>query len=400
MLKHGWFIAVLLVAAGVAAIIVHDTVENPVKPAVKVHPPATASIPGGDWPSFRGGPAMLGIAAGSLPDQFALRWQFKTKGAVESSPVIAEGRVFIGSNDGRVYALDVKTGRRLWDFKTPEDDAVLAPPLYHGGVVYIGATDGWLYALDARTGEAKWKYQTDDKIIGAANVIPATNGSGDWIIVGSYDGALHCVDAGTGKKVWTLETGNYINGAPAVLDGQVIFGGCDALMHVADAVNGTLVKTIQLPAYIPGTAAVDDGRAYVGHYEKEFVCVDLEKDQIAWTYKDEEHAAPFLSSPALTADRVVFGGQDKRLHCADRKTGERLWVFQTGGDVDGSPVVCGDKVVVGSADGKLYIVNLADGKEVWSYEIGGRLTSSPAVGGGLVVIGSQDGSVYAFGSKP
>jgi outer membrane protein assembly factor BamB len=107
----------------------------------------------------------------------------------------------------------------------------------------------------------------------------------------------------------------------------------------------------------------------VGHYEKEFVCVDLEQGQIAWTYKDEEHAAPFLSSPALTADRVVFGGQDKRLHCADRKTGERLWVFQTGGDVDGSPVVCGDKVVVGSADGKLYVVNLADGKEIWSYEI-------------------------------
>ena len=70
---------------------------------------------------FRGGPALTGIAGGSLPEHLQLLWTFKTGGPVKSSPAIVGGRVFIGSDDGNLYcpgagrwheSLGIQNGRR------------------------------------------------------------------------------------------------------------------------------------------------------------------------------------------------------------------------------------------------------------------------------------------------
>jgi len=214
---------------------------------------------------------------------------------------------------------------------------------------------------------------------------------------GSYDFKLYCLDAATGKSNWVYESSNYINGSPAAANGQTIFGGCDALIHVISLAEGKQVKEVEAGAYMIGSAALVDNRAYVGHYDNAFVCIDLSATNIVWTYRDR--AFPYYSSPAVTKDRVIFGGRDKRLHCVKRENGELAWAFATRGKVDSSPVVCGGKVVVGSDDGWLYLVSLADGKEIWSHELGQPIGSSPAVVDGKIVIGCDDGNVYCFGPK-
>ena len=74
---------------------------------------------------FRGGPALAGVAAGSLPERLELLWTFKTGGPVKSSAVIAGDKVFVGSNDGQVHALGLDSGREVWAFKA--GSAVQAP---------------------------------------------------------------------------------------------------------------------------------------------------------------------------------------------------------------------------------------------------------------------------------
>ena len=124
---------------------------------------------------------------------------------------------------------------------------------------------------------------------------------------------------------------------------------------------------------------------------------DPKGGDLKWKYRDRSF--PYFSSAAVTADRVIIGGRDKRLHCIDRASGKGVWTFQTRGEVESSPVVCGDAIIVGSGDGRLYCVGLADGKERWAYEIGAAVTASPAVADGRIVIGAEDGSVYCFGAK-
>jgi eukaryotic-like serine/threonine-protein kinase len=101
-------------------------------------PPVAAAAPG-EWTMFRGNPALTGVAAGSVPGQPALLWNYKTGAAVKSSAVIGGGKVYIGSDDGQVYALDFASGKKVWAFKS--GPAVLAPPLLADGTVLVGDSE-------------------------------------------------------------------------------------------------------------------------------------------------------------------------------------------------------------------------------------------------------------------
>jgi len=313
------------------------------------------------WPMFRGDPAQSGVSPARLPDKPVLKWRHKTGGPVTGTAAIVDGAVFIGSADSNVVCLSLADGSRRWTFQA--GGPLEASPLVLNGRVFIGDTLTNFFALDAATGAKVWSRGFDDKIKSSANC---------------------------------YETGNYINGSPAISRGRTAFGGCDALVHVVDVIGGRKQREIEAGAYIAASGAMDGNRLFVGHYENELLCVDVEEGKILWKYRDR--AFPFMSSPAVTADRVLVGSRDKRLHCVDRADGKVVWTFQTRGKVESSPVVAGDRVIFGSDDGRLYVVSLADGRERWNYELGQPVQSSPAVVDGHLVIGCDDGFVYCFGA--
>ena len=72
-------------------------------------------------------------------------WTFTTRARVESSPAIAGGRVFVGSNDGRFYVLNLNTGAKLWEFDAGAP--LSASPAIANGRIVIGSQDGRLYCF-------------------------------------------------------------------------------------------------------------------------------------------------------------------------------------------------------------------------------------------------------------
>ncbi|MGI6457749.1 MAG: PQQ-binding-like beta-propeller repeat protein [bacterium] len=348
-----------------------------------------------EWHMFRGGQQQLGMAAGSLPPELSLHWTFQTGGPVKSSAVVAESKVFVGSHDKNIYALELDSGNRIWAYET--EDIIEAPPMYLDGRIIVGSADGFLYCLDAGTGELIWRFETTDQILGSANWVYSPDRENKWVVFGSYDGRIYCVDFETGELNWHYGTQNYINGSPAISDDTVAAGGCDAFVYRLSAADGRELGALDSGAYIAASIASTGDRVYIGNYGNEFLCIDLSEQQVIWRYKHRNF--PYFSSAAVTDHLVVFGGRDRLLHCVKRDTGEGVWTFRTRGKVDSSPVICGDEVVVGSEDGRLYRIRLSDGSQVWSYEIGEGIISSPAVAGGKVVIGADDGRVYLFGAK-
>jgi outer membrane protein assembly factor BamB len=348
-----------------------------------------------DWPMFRGNQGLLGVAHGELPDSLDFLWRFKTEGEVKSTPIIDSNIVYVGSNDGNIYAIDLYSGQQFWAYKT--DDSVEAAPLYINGIICAGTTGGILYAIDAVTGTFQWKYETGGQILGAANWTYSPDNRNIWIIVGSYDNCLHCVNSRNGKLIWKYESGNYINGSPSIEGQFAVFGGCDEVIHVISLTDGKQEKKIEGGSYIAASAAIADGQIYVGNYDNVFIRADIDSGEILWKYTESD--SPFFSSPAIDQNYVVVGSRDEHVHCISRNQGKKIWTFPTLGEVDSSPVICGDKVIIGSNDGNIYMIRLSDGSKVWSYEIGQGINSSPAVAGGMVVIGCDDGYVYAFGKK-
>ena len=87
-----------------------------------------------------------------------LDWKYTTGGAVSSSPAVANGVAYVGSDDDDVYALEATTGALLWKHATGAQ--IESSPAIADNVVYVGSDDDNLYALDASTGALLWKYTT------------------------------------------------------------------------------------------------------------------------------------------------------------------------------------------------------------------------------------------------
>src|SRR5690348_14669256 len=108
---------------------------------------------------FRGNLAHTGVYAGTpITNAPKVKWSFHTKGMVFSSPAVSNGMVYVGSTDGRLYAIDLASGAKRWEYKVG-GRVVSSPALAHG-TVFVAGYDGNLHAVDAATGAGKWKFAT------------------------------------------------------------------------------------------------------------------------------------------------------------------------------------------------------------------------------------------------
>ena len=129
-------------------------------------------------------------------------WEFVTGDEVDSYPAIgADGTVYVGSFDGKVYALDGKTGAIKWKFETG-DGVNSSPAIGADGTIYVGSWDNKVYALDGRTGAKKWEFLTGDEVHSS----PAIGADGT-VYIGSNDGKVYAIASsskGLAKSPWPM----------------------------------------------------------------------------------------------------------------------------------------------------------------------------------------------------
>jgi uncharacterized repeat protein (TIGR01451 family) len=190
-------------------------------------------------------PAHSGHTAATLDttDELYLQWKFSfgERVEVEVQPVVANGRVYVGVMNGKMYCLDALSGAQEWVYHAggpiPHTAAVAS------GRVYFGALDGRVYALDALNGEVAWTYQTDGPIYSAPAAVDGT------VFIGSLDGYLYALDADNGHLQWRYRTDGQVNTSPATGDGLVYFGSEDMHAYAVRASDGQLVWKRPLSGY-------------------------------------------------------------------------------------------------------------------------------------------------------
>jgi polyvinyl alcohol dehydrogenase (cytochrome) len=184
----------------------------------------------GDWPTWqfdltgsRHNPSETAITPSSV-GSLQLKWvrSFPGTTAASSQPAVVDGTVYLGSRDGKFYALEAATGQTRWTFDT---GAVVGPipnplrngPAVSGGLVYFGDNEANLYALDAATGAQRWTRKLDAhpaaKITnsplvfqGKVYVGVSSDESGsaalDLYQCCTFRGSVVALDASTGAEIW------------------------------------------------------------------------------------------------------------------------------------------------------------------------------------------------------
>lgn len=350
---------------------------------------ARGSRPATDWPAFHGGGTLAGVAPSGPRPPLHLVWTYRAAGAIEGSPVVAGGVVFVGDSGdtgGTLYAIDLAGGQKRWTYAA--EHGFVTAPLVLNGRVFIGDDRGVFHAVDAATGARAWTLQTGAEIHSSANVVKGK------VVFGSYDYFLYCVDPETGGVVWKAETDNYVHCTPAVDGDDVMIAGCDALLSVVDGVTGDVKETAELRYAAAASPVILKDRVVAATMSGKLICFDRADLTRQWTYTAADQG--FFASPASSDGLVVIGGRDRQVYAVDLQTGDKAWAFATGGEVDSAPTIAGGRVYVGSSDGRLYVLDLETGTALWSFNAGRAIHSSPAVASGCVVFGDAGGHLYCL----
>jgi glucose dehydrogenase len=365
------------------------------------------------------------------PDPGTVKWTFQTEGALWGSLTVQEGTLYVGSDDGNLYALSVSSGDVKWKFAA--GGIVRSTPAVAGGRVFISSDDGFVYAVDATTGAQSWR--TDIGNVTAVRDVSGNNDptfdyvqssptvAGDKLYVGSADGNVYVLASDTGEVIWKFATGAKVRATPAVADGVVYIGSWSGVFYALDAQTGqprwsyeasTQLKPEYLYRPIQTKALVSNGIVISASRKASVFALDVKSGELKWEH-NYGSALWVESSPALQDGIVYIGSSGSKYVLAmELETGKPCGLVLTQTFNWGTPAVAGGMVYVGGAvfqDAKdqagliaLRANNGAITNPEWNVPVNTTMeasgswfgvASSPQVVGGIVYFAALDGKVYA-----
>jgi outer membrane protein assembly factor BamB len=351
-----------------------------------------------NWPMYRNNPLHTGVASDVVSPPLNLKWKQTFGGAVDSSPAVVGSRLYVGSDDKNLYAIDTATGNIIWTFNDPVggvgttlawDSSPTVATVGNQTVIFAGNDNKNLYAVrdDGTVPFKLWAYTTGGPV--KSSPVVTTIAGTQVVIFGSEDKNLYALVASTGALYggWTpnpFVAAGLVETSPAILGQTVFFGSAVANgpLYAVNLGNGVKLWDSTTTALLPGATGL------------------------------------IYSSPAVAnvvvggvpTDLVFFGADDKNLYALVAASGVKQWSFAVGGKIDSSPAVavipnppaaCAPgptlAVIFGSADNNLYAVRASDGTPCWTFPSTGAkpFYSSPTVSGQTVYVGSDDNNVYA-----
>lgn len=207
------------------------------------------------------------------------KWKFKTGGepamaGIQASPTAANGMVYFGARDAHVYALDADHGELIWKYDA-HGSWIISSAVVKAGTLYVGTSDSYLLlALDAKTGRELFKFKTRGYVFGTPAIAHGTAYFGD------FTGSLYAVDLASGGNLWAgFSTDGRKLHAPSILrrdtlDFMYAAKGNDLSFYPA---NKKVMDDFYTLGSIVSSPAVVDGVIYFGCADGYLYALGLKK---------------------------------------------------------------------------------------------------------------------------
>ena len=253
------------------------------------------------------------------PERGAIRWSAKLKGGIERSPEITADSLYVATAADRVFAIDPSDGKTRWQYErdTPEGFTIHgnAAPRRQGDVVFAGFADGYLVALRAQSGELLWSRSLAAASDQFVDVDATPIIDGDKLYAASFSGGIYGLRAKDGELLWhTL-----VDGTSALTMGS-------ENLYAVSAREGVAALSLQ--------------------------------GNILWRQGLPD--AGDLTMPAEIGPYLIFSGSREGLFIVERHTGKLLQVFDPARGMCAAPTVDveGRALYVLANSGALYAIDL------------------------------------------
>lgn len=327
---------------------------------------------------------------------------------VRQHPSVADGKVFAAAVEGGVVALDLQTGKQVWEYKPEKVKKKPKLRLSGGpgvgeGLVVIGTLDGQVIALDAANGSEKWRARVPNEVIAAPAIAQ------NLVFVRSNDGRVTAFEAGNGQRRWFHDKeapSLTVRGNASVVAGPgvVFVGNDDGTVETLAMQDGRPLWSqaigvpegrteLQRMADVDGAPVLEDRTLYASSFKNETLAIDGPTGRPIWS-RDHGGAGAVGVAPSL----VVVADNAGSVWGLDKSTGSAMWsqAALARRSLTGAAIQ-GDYAVVGDYKGYLHWLRLDNG-ELAARERAGRdaLVGQLIVADGILLVQNTDGKLTAF----
>lgn len=332
-------------------------------------------------------------------DRAVERWNVDAGDWVTGSPTVVDGTVYVGTEGGRVLALDADTGERQWGFTA--EKAISGSVSVAGTTAVVSSEDGHMYAIDTGDGTERWRYELGSLVYHAPS--PAIL-DGTVYVGTSQSGTNHvsAVDLDSGATRWQRGTEGSVSLSPTAVrvgSDRTVFVVVDPTMddNALVALDGgdgserwryTSAKPLE-------TAPTVARRAVQSGEHEERLTVFLPDRHWSTTTRVDDDLADDTEPPSVEAERTDEPGGT--IYGFDARTGQRRVRIAAPGPPVTTPTVADGTLFAGTADGVLFAADIGSGERRWTHRStvtgGVELTAAPTVAGQQVLTGAQVGGL-------
>ena len=347
-----------------------------------------------DMPMYRMDPTRQGVQPGPGPEgQPQLVWSAKAGDRIETSPIIGDGTLFIGSDDGFLYGLDARTGADVW--RLDLGAAVPASAVYGAGVVAVADQGGLLHGVDATTGSELWH---QDPVMGAAPAL-----AGGIVYISGKDHRVHGFDLKTGTERWSWAAPADLTKALAVGPEAVYVATNDGMFHAVTLAGSTEAWSYQLSGTDIGYPIVSGDVILVnvlqgaGEPSGELFALDRASGKLLWRFRGPSGLQISLGS---VRDGILYAPtQSDGIYAFRVADGTQVW-HAAGPLVFFPTALVGDTLYLTSeSPPEVAAVKASDGTAMWALPMSGVPKGNPVVTGGMLFEADASGEIRAFASQ-
>jgi outer membrane protein assembly factor BamB len=327
-------------------------------------------------------------------------------GKLTASPIVYDGKVFVLDAAGKVTSINASNGSVAWQASTtpPNEkdwEGFGGGLAADGGRIYAATGFGYVYALDAKSGKKLW-----EKNLGSP-VRASPTAADERVFVASKEGQVFCLSGPDGTELWIFRglperASILLNTSPAVEGDTVVVPYPSGDVVALRVSNGQPLWSETLARTRTGSALgamSDAGRPVisggvvfaVGHAGR-MVATQQKSGERLWSL-----TVASVQQPWVAGDSVFVVDTSGQLMAITRTDGKIQWATKMpGGGAWSGPVLAGSRLWLTSAKGQLVGVEAANGKVAATQELGTPVFIAPVVAGGRMFVLTDNARLLAF----